>query len=394
MAKIGAGPYGKGLNGWKRIALVNTDVVADSPSSNQQVEIHYRGLYVYASALRQNIVVNGKGFDADMKLTLDPPMVQGVDFALRVRSTKKFVLELLGTKWPSKTMFLFVTKIQLNGKSYFFDIESGTIAHVIGDPYVIPSQKIIYQTQTKFLTLNGLNLISSNYPTRVELQPTLQAWYTITGSGSDNLQLGLKEHSGWLPSSSPLHAGDSVPLIVKSINTGAGKVQLPDVVIAYVVQDPVDALCDDSCEFALDGVCDDGSSADDDDDGNYYSSGYYDDYYGSTFRRKLFSSSSSLSSSAERTGAGTGTGGSRKRHRKGSGSGTETGSGRMYPCLPGTDCTDCSRYQQPSTGGTPTPSLPPTPLSACTNTCNYARDGVCDDPRGTQYCALGMNKLQ
>ena len=34
---------------------------------------------------------------------------------------------------------------------------------------------------------------------------------------------------------------------------------------------------------------------------------------------------------------------------------------------------------------------PESGVEACTNTCPYARDGVCDDPRGANYCKLGTD---
>ena len=34
---------------------------------------------------------------------------------------------------------------------------------------------------------------------------------------------------------------------------------------------------------------------------------------------------------------------------------------------------------------------PDSGLEACTNSCPYARDGVCDDPRGANYCKLGTD---
>ena len=80
-----------------------------------------------------------------------------------------------------------------------------------------------------------------------------------------------------------------------SINTGAGEIVFDTpIVVGFVVKDREGVVCDDSCEFAFDGVCDDGSENEyyqdygymDDDLGGYYEdkeeegAGYsYDDYY-------------------------------------------------------------------------------------------------------------------
>ncbi|CAN0051077.1 unnamed protein product [Choristocarpus tenellus] len=47
------------------------------------------------------------------------------------------------------------------------------------------------------------------------------------------------------------------------------------------------------------------------------------------------------------------------------------------PCEIGTDCTDCN-VQMVTEG-------------SCTNTCMYARDGMCDDPRLGGTCASGTD---
>jgi hypothetical protein len=62
---------------------------------------------------------------------------------------------------------------------------------------------------------------------------------------------------------------------------------------------------------------------------------------------------------------------------------------QVSACVQGTDCTDCGGvdaiidYSQPLD--------PDSGFEECTNTCMYARDGICDDLRGTQYCELGTH---
>jgi hypothetical protein len=50
-------------------------------------------------------------------------------------------------------------------------------------------------------------------------------------------------------------------------------------------------------------------------------------------------------------------------------------------CVRGTDCTDCGGVEKVVSD------------KICTNDCVYAMDGVCDDPRGFGYCALGESVL-
>ena len=97
------------------------------------------------------------------------------------------------------------------------------------------------------------------------------------------------------------------------------------------------AVCDDSCEWALDGVCDDGSAGEDrevfdDDYGGFY--GYDDDYYGG-YGYDYY------------------------------GYGDDDDDFLAPVCEKGTDCTDC--------GG----ADPDAPTVECTNTCQWANDDYC-----------------
>jgi hypothetical protein len=62
---------------------------------------------------------------------------------------------------------------------------------------------------------------------------------------------------------------------------------------------------------------------------------------------------------------------------------------KVAPCVKGTDCTDCGGVDKLIDYSKPLP--PGSTLSNCSNTCAYARDGVCDDPRGDSLCVLGSD---
>ena len=92
---------------------------------------------------------------------------------------------------------------------------------------------------------------------------------------------GISSADGFsVPAAVGVELGSAV--IVAAKPTGAGEVVLNDVIIAKVLPDSDTAQCDDSCEWALDGVGDDGSSTGrywwDDDYRGFYGEG--DDDYG------------------------------------------------------------------------------------------------------------------
>lgn len=59
----------------------------------------------------------------------------------------------------------------------------------------------------------------------------------------------------------------------------------------------------------------------------------------------------------------------------------------MSACVSGTDCTDCGGVD--AVVDYSLPLDPKSGIEPCVNTCMYPRDGVCDDPRGSNYCELG-----
>ena len=71
---------------------------------------------------------------------------------------------------------------------------------------------------------------------------------------------------------------------VTGVDTGGGEVVFEEpITVGWVVQDREGVVCDDTCEFAFDGVCDDGTEGEYDQYYEYY--GYYQDddlggYYG------------------------------------------------------------------------------------------------------------------
>jgi hypothetical protein len=187
------------------------------------------------------------------------------------------------------------------------------------------------------------------------LEPTRAAKYSVIEATEWSVTLELKSEGAWCDD---LKDDKGVELKVTKVDSGAGEVIFEKpIVVATVVKEPDGDICDDSCEWALDGVCDDGTQPnivddeygwDDDWGGRYgddhYYAGFYDDAYGQYWDDE----------------------------------------GSLPACAYGTDCTDC----QPLHGDATKKEQEPV---ECDNTCAYARDGFCDDPRQGGECALGTD---
>ena len=174
--------------------------------------------------------------------------------------------------------------------------------------------------------------------------PTAHSAYEVESIESTEIVLSLNAGKKWAEPKDD----KGVEIVVSKIDTGAGEVVLNDVIIAKVLPDSDTAQCDDSCEWALDGVCDDGSSS-----GRYW----WDDDYGGFY---------------------------------GYDDNSEYGYGYYYDgdddflapvCEVGTDCTDC--------GGPKI--LTEDDLQRCDNSCQWSNDGYCDDTRTSGLCELGTD---
>ena len=338
------------------------------------VEVFQDNRKVYQSALKQTIEVAGTGFKQGMSFTFEPDLREGVDYTLSVNSKNKATLKLQpGKKWRNDPGFIIAKAISVpqssgSNKPYpLAGVDGIRIATVLADPVVSPGTESFHETQSKVIPVKGKGFTNVQ-DIKVVIRPTSPSAYKILNVLEDVVRVQLKPNNDWLPSFVSLTGADEnkkIPLQVASIDTGAGEVAFDEpVTIGYVVKDREGVTCDDSCEFAFDGVCDDGTTTD---YYEYYEKyGYYqDDKEGGTYSYENYEGDPADDYYMEED------------------------SYKVSACVEGTDCTDCggvdavvdySKAPAPDSG-----------VDICTNTCAYARDGVCDDPRGANYCKLGTD---
>ena len=342
------------------VAEVVADVDADNTGG---VEIFPMGVKVYQSALKQDIIVTGTGLVDGMGLVLDPPLVAGTDYTLEVQSKNKAVMRLqVGKQWRADAGFVTAMKVKVDGKEYKLANGDGIrIAVVLRDPVIAVSKDNYHESQSKLIVVEGAGFTNVG-DVKITIRPSDSGAYKVIGVLEDAIRVQLKPGKDWLPNFMSLkdqEDGKKVELQVSSIDTGAGNVVFETpITIGNIIKDREGVVCDDSCEFAFNGVCDDGSEPFDwyyyenyfnymdDDLGGFYFDEYYDysewdSYYG--WYDDYYMENEDYTVSA---------------------------------CLLGTDCTDCGGIRSGS-------------YETCVNTCAYPRDGVCDDPRGTKYCKLG-----
>jgi hypothetical protein len=348
-----------------------------SEESTGGVEVYPVTQKVYQSVLQSKIDITGSGFEDGVSFNFSPELKLNVDYTMTVASKNKVQLFLKsGKKWRKEAGLLLVSAVSTGGKTYQLANGDGIrVATVLQDPSIDEDDENIHETQSKVVVIGGSGF-TNIADVKVTVRPSVPGAYKVLSVSDDTIRLQLKPDYDWLPSFLTLTDSDKkIPLQVSSIDTGAGEVSFDNpITVGMVVKDREGVVCDDSCEFAFDGVCDDGTEDEmyynydeeggyyqDDDLGGYYGEGqyangdayddeeeeFYDDYY------------------------------------------MEDDEKEVSACLLGTDCTDCGGvdaivdYSEVSEDDEE--------AVVCTNTCGYARDGQCDDPRGANYCILGTD---
>lgn len=328
--------------------VVVATIYADEDDHPSGVTITRSTQNLYQTEVIKKLVVNGYGFTDATDLTFSPALVKNVDYTQKFMDKTKLILTLRkNKKWRYDGGALVVTKVNNHDKTGVVPVGSGNlgiqVAYILQDPQVEESERIVFASHTNRLVIRGSGFALEG--TELTLTPTKRSAYEIESLEMTEIVLKLNEGHAWAAVEEK--SGTHEYVYVTKIDTGAGEVMLPDdgVIVAKVEPDVDDNHCDDSCEWALDGVCDDGSSKGrewfDDDYGGYY--GYEDDYYGYDYY--YYGDDDFLAP----------------------------------VCDSGTDCTDC--------GGPPTSDMAVT----CDNSCDWAQDGFCDDTRTSGLCALGTD---
>lgn len=349
------------------------------------IEIFPMGVKVYQSANRETIDITGTGFKDGLSLVLDPPMQVNSDYTLEVVSKNKIVLKLKGNKkWRAEPGFIIARSVKVDNKEYALAGTEGIrVAIVLADPVITVSKETLHETQSKLLVISGTGF-TNVADVKITLNPTPAGSYKVIGVLEDAIRVQLKPDNDWLPSFMTLKDEEDskkILLSVTSIDTGAGEIKFdPAVSIGYIIKDREGVVCDDSCEFAFDGVCDDGSEPNDE----YYYQNYFnyqDDDMGGFYYEGEDGEEGNGKEAYGEEGEDSQYGVAYDDYYM------ENEDYQVSACVEGTDCTDCGGvdaiidYTQPLD--------PNSGIESCTNTCIYPRDGVCDDPRGTKYCELG-----
>ncbi|KAJ8599359.1 hypothetical protein CTAYLR_007010 [Chrysophaeum taylorii] len=342
----GAGPF----RDFTPVVVANVASDADFSATGLSV-VRSTSQTLYQTAAVKQLTITGTELCPDARLEFSPPL--GRD-AYDVASAKPTELKLAlkpGKKWRSEGGVLSVIAVECAERVELAYGQGIAVATILPDPTIVASERRIYATYTKKLVVTGSGF--SLQGTELDVDPTPLTSYDVYSVETTEVTLSLKDGQSWIPDRPAAKKEDESlgSIVVTKIDTGAGEVLIDNVVVAKVYPDPEGAVCDDSCEWALDGVCDEETNQGmrswfDDDFGGLYA--YDDDYYG------------------------------------GFGYYYDDADDFLAPvCVPGTDCTDCGAAHKG-------PDDVEDQIE-CSNSCQWANDGYCDDTRTSGLCALGTD---
>ncbi|CAM9570987.1 unnamed protein product, partial [Hapterophycus canaliculatus] len=360
------------------------NVVADSTVHESGVHIYHSYSQPLYQSSKTPLQIFGEGFKGEPVLNFDPPIWSPSNYTVTVVSETELKLELTeGSKWSKYGGALVVKGINVgDGEVELAGGQGVKIASILEDPVINPGEMHIYTTHTKHFSVRGSGFLSVLDPGRapsIVIDGLSTANYKIQENWRDNvMNLQLLEGGSW----ASVAPDGAVPIKIMSIDTGAGVITFPDgVQIAVVREDSTTALCEDSCSFAADGQCDEpgvafGSSSS-------YGSGY-NSYYSDSLSYNPYGlgwgyddDANSFLGTNDYSGMYRYAGYDTTYQYYGMTMSDDGFFNGMSPCEIGTDCTDCGvKYVAEGT---------------CSNTCQHARDGYCDDPRASGVCPSGTD---
>mmetsp|Transcript_15349 Transcript_15349/g.58412 ORF Transcript_15349/g.58412 Transcript_15349/m.58412 type:complete len:926 (-) Transcript_15349:233-3010(-) len=336
------------------VVVANVIEATGPHASGIAVSVTHSSQKIYSD--QKQIAILGSNFIPDVPISVEfkPGFGPEVDdFEAKVQSPNTLLLKLKeGKQWVRFHTVMIVTKI-VNGDHSVDLVDGDGIAIATAFPapdIIMPEKPHIYATHSKSFYLRGY---FGDELDSLTLFPTEANAYEASLVAEELVKISLQGGSKW----AEVEGEGAVDLKLTNMDLGAGPYAFPDggLVIATVYADSDSVTCDDSCMYANNGMCDDGSDIDSwiyddmDDDFGYSDDAVVgdDDWYLGDFSN-------------------------------------DWADGNDYDddfigalCEVGTDCTDCGGVHKS--------------VHTCDNTCEFAKDYVCDDPRGTGLCELGSD---
>jgi hypothetical protein len=215
----------------------------------------------------RKLFINGKGFVPDMEFIFNVPLQKDIDYDFIYQSSSAVLIQLKeGKEWPIPPINnqLVVLNIKINGILYSLPDIATRVAVIYPDPILYESTtQQLYFSQSKQLIISGKNIFDvhllplfnfmDDYSFKFEVDPY--------SSSTNEVIINTPKDGNWLGKdfdNSFVKKKGSVDLKIREYRMGLISFPIdPPITIAKIIPDIDGIVCDNSCEFANDGVCDD-----------------------------------------------------------------------------------------------------------------------------------------
>lgn len=234
-----------------QVAYVDNDI-PNPPSNAIQIFPSHDPVNAYYS--QSVLVVKGVNFQAGMFFVLNPPVDKDHYTQVFVSSNTIELRLSRGRQWP-RVATIVAQSVIVDNTTYPMNV---SIADILLTPGVFISQTTYHESQSKRLIITG-DKFTTVANTRVVLRPTPSSSYKVVHVQDDEIHVLLLPGRTWLPPFTHNKVeGKKIALQIVSIDVGAGDTAIfsQPVTVGLIVKDRDGVVCDDSCVYAFDGVCD------------------------------------------------------------------------------------------------------------------------------------------
>jgi hypothetical protein len=239
---------------------------------------------IFRSSLPACAEIEGEGFTAGMNIGLNPKLELGLDYSIIVHNSTRASIILYSNGYYSidanQGSVVLVNITHDNGLTSIVNprrhpsySDGIAIVVIIEPPVVTPTPNIkIYDTTSRYIGIRGFNFEFVHWGSvKITLDPSPQVdafsvAFTYVGHSGMCLGVHLHQDHAWRreltshANGSAVDFTDPLYLTLTSIDVGPGAIVLdPPVKLGMLVSDDPTVRCDDSCEYARNGSCDDDS---------------------------------------------------------------------------------------------------------------------------------------
>jgi hypothetical protein len=201
------------------------------------------GIYISMSSINlyqsnNTFTIHGTKFHEGISFEFSPKIKEHEDYEIETISSSFVTFRLLpGKVWSNRKCQLIISQLIIGNKTYDIPNFGVRVALIFLTPIIEEKHTMIHNSYSQVLPILG-NGLENVFDTVVVLYPTEMDAFTAVSISNNFIYLQLNPDKTWIPSSffnSSLSSSETIPIVVRRINTGAGWITFnPPKIIAEV----------------------------------------------------------------------------------------------------------------------------------------------------------------